>query len=204
MLGFLAGLPGKLKTLTDRLTSGRAANLDNLDAAMTSRAAASTALSTAQWTNALAAALLAVKQRAPTSYIGNGSEIVTITYGIIGAAFALSGWTTANVLKTLRSETGAGVLNLVAVTANNTTARTIRVKVTIDGVVVVDVTSISINSNRMGILPIGSLASWNDLVYENASVIPAKLAYNTSLLVEYASSLTETDNLRTYIAREVH
>lgn len=50
MLDFLAGVPGKLKTLIDRLTSTRAANLDNLDAAISTRAAASTALSTATWT----------------------------------------------------------------------------------------------------------------------------------------------------------
>ena len=57
MIDFLLGVPGKLKTLTDRLTSGRATNLDNLDAAVTSRAAASTALSNVTWTNALAALL---------------------------------------------------------------------------------------------------------------------------------------------------
>ena len=46
----LLGLPGKVKTLIDRLTSTRATNLDNLDAAITTRAAASTALSSATWT----------------------------------------------------------------------------------------------------------------------------------------------------------
>jgi hypothetical protein len=51
MLDFFAGVPGKLKTLTDRLSSGRATALDNLDAAITTRAAASTALSNATWTN---------------------------------------------------------------------------------------------------------------------------------------------------------
>jgi hypothetical protein len=43
-----------LTTLTGRLTSTRAGLLDNLDTAMTTRAAAATALSTAQWTNARA------------------------------------------------------------------------------------------------------------------------------------------------------
>jgi len=45
------GVPGKLKTLLGRLTSTRATNLDYLDAAVTSRAAASTALSSATWTS---------------------------------------------------------------------------------------------------------------------------------------------------------
>lgn len=51
------GVSGKLKTLTDRLTSARAANLDNLNATITSTAPASTALSNVTWTSALAAIL---------------------------------------------------------------------------------------------------------------------------------------------------
>lgn len=51
MLESLYGLPGKAKTLLDRLTANRASNLDNLDTAITSRAPSSTALSTAIWTN---------------------------------------------------------------------------------------------------------------------------------------------------------
>ena len=47
----LMGIPGKVKTLLDRLTSARASNLDNLNTTISSRAAASTALSTATWTN---------------------------------------------------------------------------------------------------------------------------------------------------------
>jgi len=51
----LLGVPGKLKTLLDRITTARAANLDNIDAAVSSRAPSATALSTATWTNARAA-----------------------------------------------------------------------------------------------------------------------------------------------------
>jgi len=47
----LMGLPGKVKTLLDRLTATRAGNLDNLNTTVSSRAAAATALSTANWTN---------------------------------------------------------------------------------------------------------------------------------------------------------
>jgi len=47
----LMGLPGKVKTLLDRLTATRAGNLDNLNTPVSSRAAAATALSTANWTN---------------------------------------------------------------------------------------------------------------------------------------------------------
>jgi len=47
----LLGISGKVKTLLDRLTVTRAANLDDLNATVSSRAAASTALSTAIWTS---------------------------------------------------------------------------------------------------------------------------------------------------------
>lgn len=61
MIDFLLGVPGKLKTISDHLltywTAARAAKVDNLDAAISTRAVAATALSTAQWTNARAAKL---------------------------------------------------------------------------------------------------------------------------------------------------
>lgn len=57
MWTMLAGVPGKLKTLLDRLTAGRAANLDNLNATISSRAPASTALSNTVWTDGLASNL---------------------------------------------------------------------------------------------------------------------------------------------------
>lgn len=57
MWTMLAGVPGKLKTMLDRLTATRAANLDKLDANITTRAAASTALTNAVWTDARAGKL---------------------------------------------------------------------------------------------------------------------------------------------------
>ena len=92
MLAFLAGVPGKLKTVLDRLTATRAANLDDLDVAVSTRmpgsateqgridvaistrAAASTALSTVNWTTVRAGKLdtldnldAAISTRAPAS-----------------------------------------------------------------------------------------------------------------------------------------
>lgn len=58
MIDFLLGVPGKLKTISDWLTTywtaARAAKVDNLDAAITTRAAASTALTNATWSDAKA------------------------------------------------------------------------------------------------------------------------------------------------------
>lgn len=61
MIDFLLGVPGKLKTISDYLTthfaSTRAAKIDNLDAAISTRAAAATALTNATWTDVRAAKL---------------------------------------------------------------------------------------------------------------------------------------------------
>lgn len=58
MLGFLAGIPGRLKTVADHLStylsSTRCARIDYLDAAISGRAPAGTALSNATWTDARA------------------------------------------------------------------------------------------------------------------------------------------------------
>ena len=48
----LLGLPGRIKTLLDRLTATRAANLDHLDATISTRALASTAVNSADLTTA--------------------------------------------------------------------------------------------------------------------------------------------------------
>lgn len=64
MIDFLLGVPGKLKTISDYLTTNlsttRAAKVDNLDAAMSTRAAAATALTNATWTDARAAKIDAI------------------------------------------------------------------------------------------------------------------------------------------------
>jgi hypothetical protein len=51
MLEPLLGLPGRIKILLDRIGSNTPTQLGRLDANVSSRAPASTALSTSQWTN---------------------------------------------------------------------------------------------------------------------------------------------------------
>lgn len=96
MIPALMGLPGKLKTVLDRLTSGRAANLDNLDAAISTRAAAATALSNATWSDGLATSLASALKldRAEILTIsgsGTGGTVVTanltITAVTLGKCF---------------------------------------------------------------------------------------------------------------------
>ena len=84
MIDFLLGVPGKLKTLTDRLTATRAANLDNLNAAITTTAPASTALSTVTWTNALATLLGNTIQTSIVNTIQTGYTQGAGTFGASG------------------------------------------------------------------------------------------------------------------------
>jgi hypothetical protein len=80
MIDFLLGVPGKLKTISDFLTTNwtavRAAKVDNLDAAVSSRAAATTALTNVTWTDARAAKLDLIA--------ASGSVIQSIQTGVYG------------------------------------------------------------------------------------------------------------------------
>ena len=70
MLEPLLGLPGRIKILMDRITSTRASNLDNLNATVSSRAPASTALSSSVWTGTKAGYLnAAISGRASQSSV---------------------------------------------------------------------------------------------------------------------------------------
>lgn len=86
MIDFLLGVPGKLSTLlgwfTTYWTAARAAKIDNLDAAVSTRAVASTALTNATWTDARAGKMDAIIQT---------SVIQSIQTGVIAAGFASSG-----------------------------------------------------------------------------------------------------------------
>ena len=143
MWTMLAGVPGKLKTLIDRLTATRAANLDKLDANITTRAAASTALTNAVWTDARAGKLDKIDgieadaqyctddptSRAPIAG-GLPSNVSTVsTLGIQGVA---PSQITAG---SSHSYSGAGVLEFVALHNNSGSGVSGSLTVTIDGVV---------------------------------------------------------------------
>lgn len=96
------------------------------------------------------------------------------------------GATTANVLKTVLSVTGAGQIDFLGMTTADGTARTLRIKVTIDGTVVFDSTTASIALSNGGISVIGIAPSATSV-----SMTLQPTFFNTSLLVEAASSLTE-------------
>lgn len=211
MIFSLGGVPGKLKTLLDRLTSARATKLDNLDAAISTTAPAATALSTATWTSALATYLGTAARRKPVTAIKNYftenagqaacQQVTNLGGGTqekgVSAYRINSGALTANTLATMLTRTGAGVVRFLALNVNDTTPRTIRLKVTIDGTSVYDVTSGTITTLRSGIFAVGA-------VYDGTTgVVLGNLEYDTSLLIEACSSLTESGKIAAWINEEV-
>lgn len=146
MIAVLLGLPGKLKTLTDRLTSGRAANLDKLDALVSSRAPASTALLYTVWTDARAAKLDVVALEASpllSPPIASGLVPATPTVVLISSYQDVytknSGLEHLGVTSTTYvnavNYTGKGVLEFVGA-QNETAAGTTTMQITVDGVVI--------------------------------------------------------------------
>jgi hypothetical protein len=98
-----------------------------------------------------------------------------------------SGELTANVLATALSVTGGGEVPFLTVGTKDTTSRTVRAKVTVDGVVVFDATSSAVTILGSGMAVVGYNGGAG--IYVQA---PAPIRFNSSLLVEIASSRTET------------
>jgi len=102
-----------------------------------------------------------------------------------------SGSTTAGVLKTILSVAGRGVLSFLAVENNDTTSRTHRIKVTLDGVVVFDATTGAEISIYRTHLVVGAIA--NATANAASEITFEPLSFSTSLLIEYADSLSESN-----------
>lgn len=108
-----------------------------------------------------------------------------------------SGACTAGVLKTILSVTGSKVrLNYLQLTNNDATARNNRVRITIDGTVVFDATVA--NSSGSHHVAVGQLVGGT-----TTSALFQPVDANNSLLIEYSSSVTETDKATLYYAYEV-
>jgi len=200
-MDFLLGVPGKLKAIIDALAA-------KLDATVSSRAAASTALSTATWTGGLATRLGIAATRKPVASIVNAfsagggttlaqmGDINATSYVGANLAYALSGALTANTLKTMLNITsGAGVVRFLGLRSEDAgVSHSLRIKVTIDGVVVFDATTAASNyAVGAGVPVVGSLR-WN-ATYSISDLAFGQLEYDTSFKVEIASSNSETDKL---------
>ena len=105
MIDFLLGVPGKLKTISDFLTTNwtpaRAATVDNLDTTTSSRAAAATAVSNLTYTAARAALLDGTIQTSVINSIQTGST------SIAGSVAANTTITAVNLAKSVLIKQGA-------------------------------------------------------------------------------------------------
>lgn len=103
---------------------------------------------------------------------------------------------TPNTFQTVLSHTGRGCINVLNVYSTNATARTIRLRLTLDGNVVFDATSNSISAANTGMLVVGVL---------NTTFLDMQpIDYNESLLIEVASSVASdaAANIALGISRE--
>lgn len=134
--------------------------------------------------------------RGPVTSIVNGGSDGATSFNLaavnLNAKGLASGALTSATLATALSITGRGVLNWASVETVDTTSRTVRITVTIDGTEVFDATSSTITSAARGLIAVGSLSG----AYQ-------PIEFTTSCLVQIASSLTETDKLTTRVAYEV-
>jgi len=134
--------------------------------------------------------------RPPTTLIGSD---LTAAATILNSAtefnknnirVLLSGALTADTYKTMVSVTGAGVLNFASVQTVDATSRNIYCRITIDGTVVATRSSLTTITATAQVVAVGGyMNSANGVVALDA------IPFNTSLLIEIKSSLTETDKL---------
>lgn len=122
-------------------------------------------------------------------FAATGSIITPLGGNADGVTRTQSGSTTAGALKTIFSYTnGGGIMSHLSAYTADATARTLRLKVTIDGVIAYDNTSSSISSINRGFVLSGSITN------SGATVLPA-LMWANSIVVEIASSLTESNGI---------
>ena len=131
---------------------------------------------------------IVTEQLAPIFWFGNASSSIR-GYKV------LSGACTSNTLKTILSVTGKGAISKLFLAAMDTTSRTHRIKITIDGTVIYDSTSAA--NSTQDVAPVIGNVSYT--AYSSNHVLDMgefPLFFDYSLLVEYATSLTETDKTR--------
>lgn len=105
----------------------------------------------------------------------------------------LSGALTANTLATQINYTGGGVIGFLRVQVLDATARTLRCRLTLDGVVVFDATSAANSVSAAGMQVIGFL---NNGAQPGVACMD-EIHFAKSFKFEVASSLTETGTLKT-------
>lgn len=135
----------------------------------------------------------------PTGLINGASELKYIYTTLIGAYALLPGVkavspgaVTAATLKTVLSLSGKGAIAFLGVHHADNVSKSHRLKVTLDGVVIFDATSPVLPNGSYHCTAIGTLMVF-DQTLGGGGIVPDPLLFNSSLLIEYASSITETN-----------
>ena len=136
-------------------------------------------------------------------FAGGGVKPIAIEHGTLPTPIAVhrnesqrptnitavdSGSCTAATLKTILSVTGRGALTYLDVGVKDTTSRTSRLRVTIDGTVVYDETNSAAALSKI-VVALGAMID----TFNGQGLDGVPLLFDASLLIEYASSLTETN-----------
>ena len=104
------------------------------------------------------------------------------------AATVLSGAMTASTLKTVLSISGRGAIGFLAFRQEDSTARTMRIRITLDGTVIFDSSAASAAAANQGQTVIGEISGSN--------ILETLMTFDAQLLIEASSSATETDKMR--------
>ena len=144
--------------------------------------------------------------RAPISIVnrfsaGSVAPVLTANTANSNLKAYASGALTANTLATatgLGQVTGSGKIYFAGVITKDTTARTIRIKLTIDGTSVFDCTSSSTTTSDAGVFAVGFSDS------SGTCRLASGVFYNSSFKIEIASSLSETDKLNVLLNYETY
>lgn len=123
-----------------------------------------------------------------------GSVSATNIHNALDAREVLCGAVSAATLKTLLDVTGQGEVPYLVAHTKDTTSRTVRCRVTVDGIVIFDATTGAITTNNTGLIVSGTTAA-NNTAGSNQFGNGYPISFNASLLVEIASSLNETDGV---------
>lgn len=131
----------------------------------------------------------------PPDFVGPSNPLQ-----IFGVKKTVSGALTADALTTVLSLTGSGHVGFMACTGADATSRMHRLKMTVDGVVVFDGKTAAATAANVGISLIGSAVS----IGTNYGVAAEPVHFKVSLLIEYASSVTETAKTNFYYSYRMY
>lgn len=141
----------------------------------------------------------------PRSVASHVTQAGTYTPALPGAIYGAKKTNVScpsdGTLQTLLSVTGAGALKFVAAKTMTNAVAAVRTKITIDGVVAYDETTSNTTATSQGLLSVGGITYEGTTAY---TVVPDRLHYNTSLLIEVGSVSGSTNTVACHYLYEVH